>query len=72
MKKCHLWFAFILCGTVLYANSYQEQMIKAEKLFKAKKYKEAAETYEEAILENVQGKYFSDRDKGKLIVYSRQ
>ena len=62
MKKCHLWFAFILCGTVLYANSYQEQMIKAEKLFKAKKYKEAAETYEEAILETEKS---SERIKAK-------
>ena len=46
MKKYHLWFALIQCGTILYAGSYQDQMTKAEELFKAQKYKEAAEAYE--------------------------
>lgn len=51
MKIQTVILSLTLGSNILLAGSYNEQMLQAEKLYKAKKYKEAAVAYEEAIIE---------------------
>ena len=49
--KTGLLFLLLVGVLPLFADSYNELMKKADQLFKEKKYKQAAEVYDEAILE---------------------
>ncbi len=51
MKRVFTLLVLSLLGSSLWGSSYEEQMQQAEKLFKARKYKDAAAAFDDASLE---------------------